>query len=307
LLTSKSFGQKLALASVPFISLGSIAFALHQPHNFQAPRIYGSPKLVCSLVSTAITESSGMAPSRQIPGQFYTHNDSGDTARFFRFRLDGTVTGQFTLIGITAIDWEDMASARVGEANYLYFADIGDNGQSRPFVTIYRLQEPIGSGGNITQYDAIRLTYPTGPRNAETLLVHPTKGDIYIVTKSETEASRVFWLPHPSAGGQFAVNQLGQVQVGTSVPGSKLITGGSISPDARYVTLRTYWDGYDFRITGGFQTWPKATPKRFAIAAETQGESLCYALDGSRVYTTSEGNPCRVSEVPLGKAPPDGR
>src|SRR5688572_16385980 len=44
-----------------------------------------------------INESSGLAASRLQADSYYTHNDSGDRPRFFRFNHQGVVTAEFSI------------------------------------------------------------------------------------------------------------------------------------------------------------------------------------------------------------------
>ena len=55
----------------------------------------------------AITELSGLAASRTRDGVFYTHNDSGDGARFFAIDRTGALLATYTLEGVDANDIED--------------------------------------------------------------------------------------------------------------------------------------------------------------------------------------------------------
>ena len=77
--------------------------------------------------------------------------------------------------------------------SYLYIGDIGDNNGTRSEVVVYRVAEPTltTASAKLTKKrpeatesaEAIRLRYPDGKYDAETLLVHPASGNIYIVTK----------------------------------------------------------------------------------------------------------------------------
>ena len=53
-------------------------------------------------------------------------------------------------------------------------------------------ETPAAPGSPLTGVEALQLTYPDGPSDAEVLLVDPTTGDLVIVTKSLLGASRVF-------------------------------------------------------------------------------------------------------------------
>ena len=127
----------------------------------------GEPMLVCPDVADPvmasdiddedIAEASGIVASRTQPGVFWLHNDSGDQARFFAVDAGGQRIGVFNVGGAEAVDWEDMSSGpgtKPGE--YLYFGDIGDNGEERDKITVYRVPEPdaaAAGGGEVDLAD----------------------------------------------------------------------------------------------------------------------------------------------------------
>ena len=55
----------------------------------------GSPTTLGHIANGAVIESSGLAAGVRSPGVWYTHNDSGDTARFFAMGSDGRSFGTF--------------------------------------------------------------------------------------------------------------------------------------------------------------------------------------------------------------------
>ena len=118
----------------------------------------------------------------------------------------GNTIGEFVLQGITAVDWEDMALGPCPAGSCLFFADIGDNNQQRANVSIARVAEPdvaVGSSvGTVNvAHDRFEYSYAPGPQNAETLLVHPQTGNLYIVTKSASGTSLVFRIDAPTSPG----------------------------------------------------------------------------------------------------------
>lgn len=262
-------------------------------------RTFGEPKPVCALDSDAVTESSGLAPSHRFPGLWYTHNDSGDPARFFRFDAKGKVLATVRLAGAGAIDWEDMASAQIGGRNYLYFGDVGDNARRRPSIAVYRCEEPDADATEVTQFDRFELTYPDGPRNCETLMVHAQTGDLWLVEKVDSGPSNVYRLPAPKTSGAYKLQAMGRIQVGTAVPGSQMTTGGDISADGRFIAVRTYTAAHEFAAPARFEDWPRQAPLRVGLAVERQGEAIAYAPSGRELMTTSEGRPCPISSVAI--------
>ena len=86
-----------------------------------------------------IAESSGIVASATRDDVFFTHNDSGDTARFFAVDHYGCTIGVFTAPGVMATDWEDIAR---GPGNSLWIGDIGDNNAMRNEIAVHRFDEP---------------------------------------------------------------------------------------------------------------------------------------------------------------------
>jgi hypothetical protein len=86
----------------------------------------------------AVREASGLVQSRQYPGIFWTHNDSGNAPLLFAVRRNGTVVRRYT-VGVPNVDWEDIATDDQG---HLYLGEIGNNGGRLPWRAIYKLVEP---------------------------------------------------------------------------------------------------------------------------------------------------------------------
>src|SRR4051812_2424896 len=125
--------------------------------------------------NNSVNEASGIAASRMNSNVLWTHNDSGDSARVFAMTTTGTNLGTYSFSGAGASDWEDIAvgpGPTLG-AQYLYAADIGDNGASRSTVQIYRVLEPVVSdvqspvSTSLSGVATLRFAYPDGARDAE--------------------------------------------------------------------------------------------------------------------------------------------
>lgn len=263
-----------------------------------AGRTFGEPKLAVKLSDEAVNESSGLARSYADPGWYYTHNDSGDSARFWKFDLKGGMAGPYTIPGAKAVDWEDMASASRNGKNYLYFADFGDNAERRASIQIYRIEEPKGSRATaIGTVDVFDLTYPDGPHNAESFLVNPLTEEFTIVAKTTQENSGVYILKNPKPGPGKLI-KAGSWKIGEAAEPARLTTGGDFSADGRYVVIRTYLAAYEFELPFSGEWW-KTEPVKIKLASELQGEAIAYSLDGSKLLTTSEFKPCPVSTIEI--------
>ncbi len=194
-----------------------------------------------------------------------------------------------------------MASAKLDGKGYVFLGDIGDNAGKRKDIRVYRVPEPRDGARTVRADRVYTLRYSDEPHNAETLMVHPKTGDLLVVTKAAQRPSMVFYLPRPPGTGRYTLEKVGELQLGSAMRESKLVTGGAISPDGRFVVLRTYLKAYEFPLSGEPGAWAKVEPTPVATAFEFQGEAITYSLEGDALLTTSEFSPCVVSKIPLAR------
>lgn len=267
---------------------------------------YGPARELCKLSDQQIKESSGIACSRVNRGVFWTHNDSGDSARIYAFNLKGESLGTFTLAGVQARDWEDIASYQRGKAGLLLIGDIGDNKADRPDYAIHFVAEPqlpVRSNfapAAILPLATIRFQYADGPHNCESLAIDPTDEVIYLVSKTGDPQCQVYSLPLPKA-------KTAQVLVAKPIATLKIptTTAMDISPDGRRAVVLTYGDAYEY-LRGPNEKWADAfvrAPRCLPMPQRAQGESICYGPNGRQLYLTSEKLPCPLLEVPAGGQP----
>lgn len=275
-------------------------------------QLYGTPTTIANLKNPAINESSGLAASRSNPNIYWTHNDSGDGPLVYAFDATGESRGVFRVAGAQARDWEDMAvgPGPTQASSYLYLGDIGDNNKARSEIVVYRVPEPkltaadknsSKSNPRITAAgDAIRLRYPDGKFDAETLLVHPTSGNLYIVTKVILRNATIYEARAPLVPGKvITMKRIGDIKV-PSLIGA--LTGGSISPDGRRVALCDYLQGYEVvlpRSSKNFNDIWRQTVTPFKLGQREQGEAITYRADGKALLVTSEGKLPPLIQVEL--------
>jgi hypothetical protein len=242
--------------------------------------------------SNLIREASGIVASRQNPGVLWVHNDSGDLPRVFAINAKGDLLGICNVGGAKARDWEDIAIGPGRDPNQqsLYIGDIGDNRAKYPEVIVYRVPEPRVNTTEafgmmpIGPAEAIHLTYPGGPRDAETLLVDPLTRDIYIIAKREL-FSKVYRAGFPqSTAGQT------QMEAVTTLPWG-FATGGDVSPDGREVIVRSMGNAALWTRPAGEPLWHAFSGKQthLPLAQEPQGEAICFNSQGLGYFTISEG------------------
>ncbi|MCU1266333.1 MAG: hypothetical protein JWM21_2651 [Acidobacteria bacterium] len=271
---------------------------------------YGPPVELAHLRDPAITESSGIVASRTAPGLYWTHNDSGDGPFIYAFDGQGKSRGVWRVAGAGARDWEDIAAGPgpVRNRSYLYIGDIGDNSSVRSTIVVYRIPEPTVTADDVRSTksrprstetaDSIQLRYPDGKRDAETLMVHPFSGDLYVITKELWGKASVY----KAAAPLDTVKTITMVRVGgLNIPGllGGFVTGGDISPDGSRVALCDYLHGYEILLgsANAFDAIWKQPIKVIELGQRRQGEAVCYRLDGKALLTTSEGPSSPLTEV----------
>jgi hypothetical protein len=274
---------------------------------------YAPPVTLVRVSVPGVSETSGLAASRTSPGAYWTHNDSGDGPFIYAFDTRGNMLGTFRLSGAQNRDWEDIATGPGPQAkrSYLYIADTGDNDQKRPEVIVYRIPEPqltaADKNSSKTQprttepAEAIRLVYPDGKHDAEALMVHPSTGNLYIMTKVAFGNPTVYEAEAPfTAGTLITLKRVAEVHVANLLGGA--ITGGSVSPDGRRVALCDYFGGYELILPStskNFDDVWKQKVTSFNLGKRKQGESITYRLDGNAVLATSEGKSFDLIQVEL--------
>ncbi len=269
--------------------------------NESSPSNYDRPKVIGKIKSNEITESSGIAASKCQSDVFWTHNDSGDDAFIFALDNKGEKLGTWKVSGAKNRDWEDIAEIKTASGEcFLYIGDIGNNTRTRDEFTIYRVKEPKVSAANRSSSkkdpaqtessEAIKFTYPDMRRDAETLMVHPATGDIYILSKRLSGAAGIYKLK-----SDFDLNKSNKLEnIGDlSVPAipNGFLTGGDIAPDGKRVIICDYFNAYELTLPETAQNFDeiwKQTPMIVELGAREQGESVGYSMDGKSIFATSE-------------------
>jgi hypothetical protein len=269
------------------------------------------PATVLGTVSDpAIGESSGLAASRRHPGLVWTHNDSGDAPLVFCLDAKAANCGVWRVAGAEAFDWEDMAAGPGPDGNgtFLYLGDIGDNIDQRTEIVVYRIPEPVPAAGppstaaapaTTGPAEVIRLRYPDGPHDAEAMAVHPTTGDLYVISK-DAQSARVYKAKAPLDPSKVTtLAQMGNIRLGTGPRGLEVVTGADISRDGTRVALSSYAQGYELEVPAGgtFDDVWSARPVPVTLGPRLQGEAIAYRLDGRALLTSSEISPWPLQQV----------
>ncbi|PWI16323.1 hypothetical protein DI272_20740 [Streptomyces sp. Act143] len=243
-----------------------------------------------TIEDSRITESSGLAASHQHPGIYWTHNDQ-DTGSYL-YAVDsgtGKTVARITLAGVG--QQRDVEAISIGPDNQIYVGDIGDNdGVSWPYVWIYQLPEPKKLVDQTIRAKQYVVKYTDGSRDAESMIVHPKTGRVYIIDKQED-------------GGHLYEGPAKLSTSGTNVfkPTTAVdlwATDAAFSPDGQHLAVRGYFGGIWYDWNGG----DLKKEGRLSVPLG-QGESVSYSADGTKLMLGSEGE---GSEVVAQDAPGGG-
>ncbi|WP_345689172.1 hypothetical protein [Novipirellula caenicola] len=251
-----------------------------------------------------------MAASNRQPGHFWSHNDSGDTARLFAFNAKGKATGSCDLVAASSLDWEDMASFELGDRKYLVVADCGDNDSKRDACFLYLFEEPDPTRATkLRNYLAIQLTYPDGPHDCEAVAVDPVRGKILMIAKSAIPYVNMYSVDlagllkrlnglrtNPPTSTPAAVRVAAKVEGVLALP---MVSAADLDARTGDLWIANYFQVFCFRCS------PRDMPvaeqiKQLAEASDLprlrQIEALCID-DSGDVWVTSEGTPAPLSRV----------
>jgi hypothetical protein len=235
-----------------------------------------------------LPEASGIAASRRVPGRFWTHKDSGQP---FVFALDarGAVVGQIPVPGAKVDDWEAVAVGPCPAGSCVYVGDIGDNEARRRQITVYRFAEPGNQLEAPASSEVFHATYPDGAQDAEALLIAPD-GRLFVVTKGTNAPVALYaFPPELRAGATVRLERIRQPRDREKVDKRERITDGAVSPDGRWVVLRTTGSVAFYRAADLLSgNWREASRVDLGALGEPQGEGISFGT-GNELFLVGEG------------------
>lgn len=285
-----------------FLTLCLLTAGVSATENAKTLIEFEPGKKVGTVQTTMITEASGIVASKKNAPVLWLHNDSGHSARLFAINPEGMLLGIFHVTKAHCRDWEDIAIGPGDDPNrdYLYIGDIGDNFSLHKSIIIYRVPEPKVKLSTVTysdkdetdtiiseiqtdQAESIELLYPDGAKDAETLMVDPLNGDIYIVSKRDVFC-RVYRAAWPQS------TQKPTILTKVAVLPWALAVGGDISPDGRYIIIRSLTHASIWERPKDKPLWAAFNSEslNMDLVYEPQGESICFDANGKGFFTTSE-------------------
>ncbi|WP_433180984.1 hypothetical protein [Actinoallomurus sp. CA-150999] len=267
-------------------------------------------QVVETVTDPRITQASGLATSEN--GRvLYSHEDSGRTTDVFGLGAKGKVQFTIRLPAGSNQDWEDMNAVRLRNGKrFIFMGDIGDalltrqkdHKSGRRDYQVYRFAEPSpDSTGQVTAtgLETYRLRYADGVtgRNAETLLVQPGTGHVFVVNKTENAQQRAALWAAPASLNPQGVNLLRAVVPNVPITGA---SGGAFSPTGDRVVIRNDDTAYVWWINGGdIAKSLTQDPVEILLPRQKQGEGVTFTPDGHALLVNSEGAGQPIWRVPL--------
>ncbi|MBQ0986595.1 hypothetical protein KBZ10_19165 [Streptomyces sp. F63] len=234
-----------------------------------------------------IKESSGLAASRAHPGVYWTHNDSEDGP--YVYAVDSATGRTVATVTLRGVEPRDVEGISIGPGGMVYVGDIGDNmGGNWPEVWVYRFKEPEKLRDTTVTPTRFTVRYDGGPRDAESLMVHPKSGRMYIVSKHKEGGGLYEGPAEPSASGVNTFRRVADI--------GEWATDAAFSPDGTRLVVRGYFGGSAYRWRDGKPAKLTMSP---GVPVQRQGESVTFTPDGRALMFGSEGLRSAVTRVDL--------
>ncbi|MCE2862841.1 MAG: hypothetical protein LW690_10340 [Opitutaceae bacterium] len=291
---------RLTLAALALSATGGAAPAL---------RPVAPPVTAGALEAPPNDEASGLAASRRNPGLIWTHDDSGGRPELFAVDSQGRLRGILAIEGRRNEDWEDLAAAELDGKPWLIVADTGDNFAKRPHVWVHLVAEPsadrVSPTTPINERPAasLKVTYPDGARDCESLAVDTRERAIYLLSKRDP-VPRLYRvdIPSPLRDAEVTARFIGEAgRLPQPTAAQKLVrgylgehrswpTGMDFSADGSAAVVLTYGQVLLFPRKQS-ETWATAFAREPVMLPPhnlTQAEATCFSVDGRAIYVASE-------------------
>jgi hypothetical protein len=259
---------------------------------------YAAPVALGEL--TGVPETSGIVASRDHPGIFWVHNDSGNPAEIYAIDESARVVATITLAGATNQDWEDIAIVPIDGVDLLYVGDHGDNlartsggaSSSRSgTVRLYRIEEPDPAEGDVrVPTTAIDLAYPDGPHDCEGMFVDPGSADVYLFSKVDGGMADLYRGSALTVPGPNVLEHVGRLDM-------VAITGADVSSDGERLAVRNYSQIRVFTVDGGDVAGALAGAPLMPSTRGSAAEAIAFAPSGWDLYTIAEGDPSTLFRI----------
>jgi hypothetical protein len=233
------------------------------------------PEPVGRIEEPRVEESSGLAHSRQKPGLWWTHNDSGHTNHIFPMSETGVALGPPVEIrGAVNVDWESIAADDRGQ---LWISDLGNNRNRRRDLKVYIIDEPLPVDGqfpvSVPVKRTLRVRYPDQEAFPPKLMNFDSEGIfvrdqiLYVLTKHRSDADTKLYRLVDDGGEAEQVLEYIQ-----TFPDIGMVTGAALHPDGRRLAVLTYTGVWLFETDGITERFLSGTLSHVPAAFRAWGQ-----------------------------------
>ena len=265
------------------------------------------------LSADELMEASGMQASHAYAGDFFVHNDEGEPV-LYAIDETGADHGSVLIVPAKNKDWEDITSVPVDDGRWLAVGDIGDNKAKRKSIKLYFVEEPETGendrySGRLDLKHTVRLRYPDGPRDCESMAYDPVGKQILLLSKRDKPA-RLYAVDLETAltESKAELKFLGAIaklrpptsrdrfRWGGKTDYISQPTGFDISPDGMQAVVITYRSLYRFRreTDEDWLTVLQRKPDEVVGPPSIQNEAISYSADGKAIFVTTEKRPAAI-------------
>ncbi|WP_437921605.1 hypothetical protein [Sphingobacterium sp. LRF_L2] len=242
------------------------------------------------LKDSRLNELSGLIKSSKQSDMFWTHNDSGDSARIFLIDAKAQLKGIYYLEGTHLVDAEDIATFQKDGKSYLLVADIGDNQGKRKDIQLYVFEEPDWTSDQFIYHipkkniKRINMQYEDKARDAEAIFVDPLDLKAYLISKRDFQVGI-----YPIDLSADTKDRHFVLKPSLHLP-LTFITAADISRDGSTILIKNLAQVFLWRRNAGKSIAETlgAKPETVVYTPEPQGEAICFDEKNTFFYTVSE-------------------
>ena len=273
------------------------------------------------IVSERLQEGSGLALSKKFPGVLWTHNDSGDSARFFAIDQTGKILSEWQLAGARNQDWEDLA---IDDQGNLYVGDIGNNANARRDLAVYVVAEPDphatpseGEELTVRATRRLRFRYPDFPyppppnrQNYDAESLFWAGGELYLLSKhrsnTKTQLYRFASLEDEDEQVLLPLGKPFETGEDSALRGG-MVTAADITEDGQQLAIMTYHNIFVFdrpttdhlsRLRGTMKLLPAISMQCEGITWD--GNDLLFSNEQGFVHRIADARNNLPSSYPAG-------
>ena len=250
----------------------------------------------------AVVEPSGLIKSRDHAGLFWTHNDSGDSARIFGVDPQGALVVELPVEGAENVDWEDLTLDGAGR---IWIGDIGDNLNTRDDLGLYMLDAEPRLEGPAVASRRVSIRYPDrDPKvldfDAEALFADGER--LYLLTKHRSGdlSTTLYSIPDPLGGAEVTLTRISERAIGGDPKRyGGMVTAADLSPDGETLAVLSYHALLLFGRPDDDQDWLSRPIKVIPLDQGALEQCESVAWHGKSLVITNEDRAMFRVQAPL--------